>query len=42
MSKQQTSNIGQHEPTKNLVEGLPVKQVSKSLEKFNVLLFLIK
>jgi len=32
MLKQQTLQIGQHEPTKNLVEGLPVKEVSKSFQ----------
>jgi len=32
MSKQQASEIGQIEPTKNLVEGLPVKEVSKSFQ----------
>ena len=32
MSKQQILKIGQHEPTKNLVERLPVKEVSKSFQ----------
>ena len=32
MKTQQTSVIRQHEPTKNLVEGLPVKEVSKSFQ----------
>lgn len=32
MSKQQASEIRQHEPSKNLVEGLPVKEVSKSFQ----------
>jgi len=32
MLKQQTLQIGQHEPTKNLVKGLPVKEVSKSFQ----------
>jgi len=31
MSKQ-TLQIGQHEPTKKLVKGLPVKEVSKSFQ----------
>jgi len=32
MSKQQASEIGQHKPTKILVKGLPVKEVSKSFQ----------
>lgn len=32
MLKQQTLQIEQHEPTKNLVKGLPVKEVSKSFQ----------
>ena len=32
MKTQQTSVIRQHEPTKKLVEGLPVKEVPKSLQ----------
>jgi len=32
MLKQQTLQIEQHEPTKKLVKGLPVKEVSKSLQ----------
>jgi hypothetical protein len=32
MKTQQTSVIRQHEPTKKLVEGLPVKEVSKSFQ----------
>lgn len=32
MSKQQTLKIRQHEPTKNLVGSLPVKEVSKSFQ----------
>lgn len=32
MSKQQTLKIRQYEPTKNLVERLPVKEVSKSFQ----------
>ena len=32
MLKQQTLQIVQHEPTKNLVKGLPVKEVSKSFQ----------
>lgn len=32
MLKQKTLQIGQHEPTKNLVEGLPVKEVLKSFQ----------
>ena len=32
MLKQKTLQIGQHEPTKNLVKDLPVKEVSKSFQ----------
>ena len=32
MKTQQTSVIRQHEPTKNLVKDLPVKEVSKSFQ----------
>lgn len=32
MLKQKTLQIGQHEPTKKLVKGLPVKEVSKSFQ----------
>ena len=32
MTKQQAPEIRQHEPTKKLVEGLPVKEVSKSYQ----------